>query len=218
MEALLRLGGIVTVLLAACAGHANTILTLTAPDPNNSLGVEYMSWTQSSAFTNVSISATFLDWSGNSSIPATGTAYLMDAVGPSATAANVIAGPIPISTSSATFTPVTLFTGLTLFADTYYLVISGDSNLDWASDFTAAVTLGSGVTQPAQPESYADDVNVNNAFFPSSVFTHPANDSFLMSVTGSPLTVAVPEPANWMFLVIPAGMLRRRRTLQFAKR
>ena len=85
--------------------------------------------------------------------PLTGNAYLMNAIGPSATVANQLA----IASISITGDPnaslngimVNLFSGLSLQAGTYYLVLSGNgtgNNGGWLIPNAPSTTVGAGVT------------------------------------------------------------------------
>jgi uncharacterized repeat protein (TIGR01451 family) len=93
----------------------------------------YASWNQpvGTAFNHVTVQVGIS--SGDGAL-ATGTAFITNAVGPGATAANVIAGPVTVGTSSMSATMVTIpFGSVTLQQGaTYFVVIQqGSGNLQW---------------------------------------------------------------------------------------
>ena len=125
------------LLASAAISHAATTIAVTDSTlPLNQgdffLGGLYSnvvaaSWGQSTTVTNATIAASL-----QSSDPAfrTGTAYLMNAIGPGTTAANQVVPPVSFTApfDLATFdfpAPLTiLFTGVTLGPGTYYLVLT----------------------------------------------------------------------------------------------
>ncbi len=154
-------------------------------------------WTQTSTFTNVSISARL-----NGSDPTyQGRAYLMNAIGPGTTpAAQVVSATFTAAPPTFVFHDVTLFTGLTLGPDTYYLVLwaplsssviawSAATNADASFVRAPGVTGGAGfyvAQSPALPVPFAP----NQTFFPF------IDRSLTYAVVGTP----VPEPATLMTL------------------
>src|SRR5271165_2084949 len=81
-------------------------------------------WTQINIFSNATIAASLR---GNANFR-TGTAYLMNAIGPGTSAANEIVAPVSFTAAIPTFndhTPLTvLFSGVNLGVGTYYLVLT----------------------------------------------------------------------------------------------
>lgn len=139
--------------LAALPAQAMTIASRTGSAAASASGIGCdacdtsfaVTWTQPAAYSGVAITANLLTIDG---LAAGGTAYLTNSTGPGA--ANVV--------PPATFTlpagapetpaPITLFSGLTLPAGTYYLTISnGSGNLGWAYVYGgAAENTAAGVT------------------------------------------------------------------------
>src|SRR5579884_57844 len=188
----------VTAIFAAC-GFGGTIVSdvYSAGTSGSSGGLYFTSWTQTGSFTNVAIGANLATDNGLST--STGTAYLMDAIGPGTTAANEVASPFAITVTGnpGINTMTALFTGLSLGPGTYYLVIDPSSfnqvdSLFWDETSPPLQTLGAGVTQNS-------DEQVNgtpNSFPPASSFVDKSN-SLIFSVTGDPVaTSGVPEPAS----------------------
>ncbi len=105
-------------------------------------GVYYVSWTQTGAYSGVSIAASLY----TTGAPASGNAYLTTKVGSGATAAQqVAAAPFTVSNTSPSL--VTVLTGVTLSPGTYYLVLDlSAAGLVWQSNATATITAASGVT------------------------------------------------------------------------
>jgi len=170
------------------------------------------------AFNDVSITA---DVAGHG----VGTAFLMTKVGPGATAADQVA------TASFTFPEifvapshtVPLFTGLSLPAGHYFLVLTGAPTVgvwDTTSFDKATTTLFpcdfSGPRCPVIIPNFPLwqlAGNINNPFAPASNFTpfHFGLGELLFSVTGTlasepPTTPPVPEPAS-LALLLTAGIV-----------
>jgi hypothetical protein len=205
MKHLLALGAIVAAFLIASHSTAVTVISVTGPvtgvtglGPNQTLAT---SWIQSDAFANVSINATLGGLQGTGT--ANGIAYLMNSIGPSTTVANQIAS-APF-TSTDVFTDTNLFSGLSLPAGTYYLVLHSENNAFWDNTSSPTTTAAPGVS--------ANGVyiaNNNNIYPPSDTFVSDTRN-FLFSVTGS----AVPEPATSALLALGAflgvaGVIRRK--------
>jgi MYXO-CTERM domain-containing protein len=162
----------------------------------NSGGFHVVTWTQTGSYTGVSIGANLGTANGLST--STGTAYLMDLIGPTATSLNEVTAPFSISVtgnpSINTMTP--LFSGLSLGPGTYYLVINPTStgqsdSLDWALTGTPLQTLDSGVTQ-------GTDLTNSGAvagFPPASSTTTEAN-SLIFVVNGTMTTSMPPTPSG----------------------
>ncbi len=160
--------------------------------------VEYMSWTQSSAYTVVNISALI-----GSILPPDPAfdAYLSDSIGSSAGAALYTATNInaPGTDDASKFTSITLFSNLSLGAGTYYLTIySTDSDsvndIRWATGTT--VNVGTGVTggyANAAGDGILDSTSPWKSTFVSSSSTLGFN------VTGI-ATAAVPEPSTFALM------------------
>ena len=200
------------LLLIAVPAFATTIISRTASDPLwDWSGVQYVSWTQSDAYTNVSVEATLRSNIGGA--PALGTAYLTNLIGSLATPANNVATPFSISIGNGSFAPISLFSGLTLGPGKYYLVISPaggvtDTALRWAGKNPNTETLGAGVTSNQDGMVY-NVGDFNAAYPPASTFGLKGR-TLLFSVTGD---AQIPEPATGA--IVLAGLcglalLRRR--------
>jgi hypothetical protein len=180
-----------------------------------------VSWTQASAFTNVNVEAYLF---GGGSPNEQYTAYLTNAIGPAATAVNNIAP--PITNVSQTFvapapgTPTTLFSGLSLGAGTYYLVIqslnTSSGGFMWESKAGLSPTFGAGVSggQFYLASSDAAYGLLNAGFAPGSVFAEPfIGGSVMYTVTGE-ASSATPEPLSLGLCgagLLAIGLARRRR-------
>ena len=112
-------------------------------------------WSLSTTYTGVTISFHLLDDSLGGPIAGTeGTAYLMNQIGPGATAANEVVAPDAISGLTNSDQNVTLFSGLTLGPGNYYVVLAtahllpspttASLGIDSSNSLTA--TTGPGVT------------------------------------------------------------------------
>jgi len=163
----------VLAVAALPAGAANIITRGGAPSGfwlTGGNNPAYASWNQpvGTAFSNVSVSVTISSADGN---PASGTAYITNAVGPAATAGNVIAGPVAVGTSS--IAPVSVPISFPAFnlpqGATYFLVIQqGTANLQWNFSGTAVESvsaappvtsnvdaIGTGPATPAYTASFS---------------------------------------------------------------
>lgn len=203
--AILGLGGPAGAdVIAAQTGTSNAALS----NPAN-----FVSWTQTSTYSNVTITAGLANALPNE-VPGQGTVYLTKRTGPGTTVADEIAR-ISLSNIPVAGALETLFTGLTLGPNTYYLVApsdAGGSGLGWLTgNFTSVA--GSGVTIDLSG-SVLELAHVD-AYAPASdFFTVPAGPPLLMfSVTGNPIGAPVPEPASLALLMtglLGLGLVVRR--------
>lgn len=168
-------------------------------------------WSQTVALTDASIDA---------GIDGTGTlvAYLTDQIGPGTTIADQIATSTFTVNNAPQSNEATVFTGLTLPAGTYYLVIAQSSAntgdiAAWAATANPVVT-GSPLFDVFPATSGG---GIENAFLPGSAFEESTVNSKatygFMEVSG----VAVPEPAEPIPLLVGSAflgwmVLGRRRT------
>lgn len=173
----------------------------------------YLSWTTTTAYSNVTIAANLFALAGGQV-----TAYLSNSVGTGATA---IATSSPVSVTSAQ-TNMTLFSGLTLPAGTYYLVLSGNmacgnTAIGWSYS-TGSPTVGPGVTLGAfgYDSPFIGSPNASNPVASTFVTNPGASLSVLVMATSAPAPTATPIPPSLMLVVTGlAGLgiyqLRRRR-------
>lgn len=191
----------------ALPATATTILSVSGPHGSTlSLGSTHQalvaSWSSTSAYSGVSVS--FQSNFG----PFTGTAYLMTQIGPGTTSAQQVAV-ASYSAASATPALTNLFSGLTLGAGTYYLVLTSNSAGGWDTPYTAGpavVSLAPGVTRGAQ--FIVNDGNgvPDLSYFPASSFSAlNAVYDLELEVTGS----LVPEPSRLLLLGLGFALLPR---------
>jgi uncharacterized repeat protein (TIGR01451 family) len=137
-----------------------------------------MTWTQTSSYANVNIAVSVRSIDPNHPNV---TAYLTTAVGPSATAADVVAtATVAAPPNTAPIYPlVTFFSGLSLPAGTYYLILAGDPNavqgVQNVSDGNATPVLDSGVSLSVTADQFAAEPSsqlgsINASFVPGSSF------------------------------------------------
>lgn len=219
------------LLTASLAGAATIISAVNNTVPNSmelnlpgsavtAAGV--ITWTQTSTFFNVSVSAYLFSNNPTGGPPEQFTAYLTNSIGPATTAANNLASPITgIGSTSAAPAPgpaTLLFSGLTLVPGTYYLTIQSlDTSVGgffWESQAGLSPTFGSGVTggQFFLAKSDGSTGSLNPTFAPAS--TLPLTNiggSVFYTVTGD---TTAPEPGSMVLLglgLVALGAIRRRR-------
>ncbi len=168
-----------------------------------------VSWTETGSYTNVSIGANLATNNGLST--STGTAYLLNMIGPGATSANELATPFSITVNGNpgvnSITP--LFSGLTLGPGTYYLAIVPTSvnqtnSLLWDGGSSPVQILGTGVTEGSD-ESLAG--SFNSAETPLSSFQN-------FVVTGTPQAVSTtPEPTSAALILIGLAVVGGRKVV-----
>lgn len=128
-------GGLFLALFSAPVSFADTIVSVTDPNPYNRpflflgglySGVAGAEWSQGAGYTNVTIDATLFSIDPNFR---TGTAYLMYEIGPGTSPLDEAAPPVNFTAPMEDVTvPVTqLFSGLTLRPATYFLVLTAPS-------------------------------------------------------------------------------------------
>lgn len=133
------------------------------------------------------------------------TAYLTTAIGPSETVADQIA------TSTVSVGPGpeqdTFFSGLSLGAGTYYLVLTpGDGqNYYWFGTNGAGgttVTTAPSVTYDGDDISGGFFGTINGANPPASTWTYFGDNGMNFQVTGAPASAIVPEPNSLSLLLV----------------
>jgi hypothetical protein len=181
-------------------------------------GWQAVTWTETGSYTNVSIGANLAISNGLST--GTGIAYLVTALGPSATLANLVAtDPITVSGNPGVNTMTSLFTGLSLGPGTYYLLINPTDinmtdSLVWDGGGTPTQTLDTGVIQQADRMLSG---TVATPPYDSANIASTLSVSHLFSVTGTAVVgnSNTPEPGTMGMLALGLGglgvFLRRKR-------
>jgi len=154
-------------------------------------------FTLGSSYTNVAIAASLT----STLLGQTGSAFLMNQVGPGTTIANQIATTpftfAQVASLSTVVSYVDLFSGLSLAPGTYYVVFSSTTAMP------SAITLGTGVTYTTAagtsvgiPE-FSNGSALNPAYPPASTWFNNGNGNRFFTVNG---TSAIPEPATILLL------------------
>ena len=208
---------IAAAILLANSAFATTLVSDTFDGSGSTgaaLGLFAVSWTQTGSWTNIAIGANLVSSSSGSA--GTGTAYLMDQIGPGTTAADDVASPFVFSIlgNPGINVMLPLFNALTLGPGTYYLVITESSGspspVYWDITTAPDQVSASGVTQNPNLSSGSPD-----SFPPASTFSTVAFAP-IFTVTGDPAVGAVPEPSTTTMMLIGltaviAGCWKRRR-------
>jgi hypothetical protein len=203
---------ICSILSLASLTAQTTIVSQTGAALSGFNTTSYASWTQTSAFSGVSIFGFFVNQNpSGAGAAATGTAYLTTQVGAGTTVAQQIAT-APISTTATVGTSTQLFSGLNLPAGTYFLVVSptagvaGPNTLNWSTNFNVngvTVTTAAGVT--ANPDFQL--FGVAAAYPPASTFNSNKGKILLYSVlagVAGAVTAAAGAPllTGWGMLIL----------------
>jgi hypothetical protein len=214
--------------LGPAPSHASVVIAEVAPQSgtliggNNIAAASAISFTTTSAFTDITISALF--YSNTFGATGSGTAYLTNSIGPGTTeGANEVAKvsltdlPSPFTTS----TPETVFTGLSLAAGTYYVILANDAGspgAGWGGAASPVVTTSPGVTIGYFSTNFIDPGLLAD-YSPASDFTTRGPDQgFVFSVIGSPAS-PVPEASTWAMMLIGfAGLGRAAYRMRAARR
>jgi hypothetical protein len=179
--------------MALAFGVASFADAATILDVDGSTGLRHnrafaASWTQTSLFEEVTITAEVEHLAS----AVTATAWLTTAIGAGTTVADQIA--------TAPITSSTIFSGLTLDAGTYYLVLMLEGSVGLGFDLNPTVATGAGVSIGS---SYDGPFLTFPPFGPSADFT-AVEGQVLYSVSGT--DASVPEPAT-LLLLGPAEIL-----------
>lgn len=189
--------GLPLLLCAAAAPiNATTIVSVTGPaDGQQTVLLAQIigsSWSQTANYVDVNIVAQTGGDCGLSGRGPCGAMYLTNAIGPSATPSNVIA-----STSLQTFRSSglnTIFTGLTLPANTYYLLLfngSTETEPYWATSSAPILATDTGVSPTG---SFITASGGSDYLFPPGSAVTSLNANLEYTVTGTP--AAIPEPSS----------------------
>ena len=168
-------------------------------------------WNQTSAFSNVGVAA-MIDpgESETESHSFSGTAFLMNQIGPGTTVANEI-GHSPFTVTGTAFNPtlVTLFTGLTLPSGTYYLILTaavGQTGGWENADVPTLVVAAPGVTLVEQK-----GLGGEPAYPPTAIFHHLGGNALEFQVTGNAVASEPGALVLAAFGVLPfVGIIRAR--------
>jgi hypothetical protein len=186
---------------------------------------EYVSWTSTGPYYGVTFNAVVLNTTGIGT--ASATVYLTNKIGPTATSANVVAGPVTLSTTSAApvSTPIPFSSPQVLPPGTYYLIIvNTTANLGW--ELQSATAPGSPAITTTAPDVTSNNdgivlnplLNVGTPY--ASTFTTPTPaQGTLFSVSGTPgLPPSIPTLSAWglggttLLLLLSTLVLLRRRS------
>jgi hypothetical protein len=186
---------------------AATIVSVTVPSPGgsglcitsnafggNCPGAAAASWSETSTYSGVSISAFIFD---QFSVGGTLDAWLTTGIGPGTTAAAQVAH-ATVSVPVGVFGQVNLFSGLTLGPGTYYLSLHGDP-LDWGMNPNSNVVLAAGVAQLAD---YSTTPCCQGSFVPAESFLAQTSTVRLSYIVTGDLVNTVPEPSS----AVPIGI------------
>ena len=188
----MKVGGLAVLAFLTTSAVANAASVLTVAGPPVSFvnqQVLSMSWGQSVTYSNIAITMPLQDSTLGGPIGGVeGTAYLMNQIGPGTTPANEVVPPAAVSGLPATFAPRTLFSGLTLPAGTYFVVLVSTNtsplSMSPAGTLSPVVTSGVGVGVGGGAAA------VTPAAYPPATTVGP-NMPLLITITGD-LGIAAP--------------------------
>jgi hypothetical protein len=198
-----------TLLLVAATGlHGANVVTTTGTSPFGFSGQPafVIGWNQAISYTGVTITMPLLDSTPTPLTGVEGTVYLVNQIGPGTTSANQVAAPVQISGLTGAYTTVTLFSGLSLPAGNYYLVLVPtntnpmSASPEGSSGANVTNTTGTSVT------SLGAGVPTTLAGYPpasSTTLNTPGNIFF--SATGTAGLPSTPAPSTLSLLLV--GML-----------
>lgn len=203
-----RLSVLSLFLLAAAASSAPaaTIVSVTASPTNVTAGtaITTAGWTQSSSYSNVSVSAVLSNASGSGASLAM-HAFLTNSAGPGTTVANEIAS-VAFNLAPGIFQNRSLFTGLTLGPGSYFLVMQMDGGTTPAGGWSVAVptiVTDTGVTRAADRFS-----STAAGYAPASVLS-PINNAQQLLYSVQSVDSSVPEPSTAAVVFVGLGLLIR---------
>lgn len=204
-----------TPALLVCAGVARLSAATIIDNYNATLGAGHtlqsaaVAFNLSVAYAEVSVSGRLYTGAGNGEFGlASGTATLLDALGPGTTP-NIIAqnGFVTDFSNPANIAPsITFFAGLDLNPGTYYLVLQSSANnsnpMIWQTTPNGPV-VGNGVTSVFNFVAAAQNATFTTQFIPVDTI-----DKVQYLVTGREVTGGdVPEPSTWALLTAGLGAI-----------
>jgi hypothetical protein len=197
---------------------ADPIIT-TNGTPNTGSGIDpsqfmVLQFTLGSNYNNVAISAALASFASGDS----GTAFLTNQIGPGTTVANQLATTnfnFALVSDLTTLVDVPLFSGLTLNAGTYDVVLTGPSPINdlISRNQSATYTTAAGASVAT---GFANTGNIDTTYSPASTFTLEGDTGLplFFTVTGNqPNTVPEPSYAVLLLAGLGAMLLRWRRRL-----
>jgi hypothetical protein len=198
------------LVLCGVCGFAANISVLGPPGDPPPGGVTFearvwaASWTSAGEYQNVSIDA----WvAGSNLFPSTSTtleAYLMTQIGPGTTVAQEVASvTVPVLLTNSSWSQIALFSGLTLPAGSYYLVLREPLNAGYwgiCNGTCTPITAGDVTLNPDQVAF------VGPAYYPESAFQSVITSTLAYSVTGDAVG-EVPEPSSLALTVLSLSVL-----------
>jgi hypothetical protein len=182
--------------IIAPVGTANNASVVNATQYN------LVRFTLGGSYSNVAMAASLTSITAGRS----GTAFLMNQVGPGTTVANQLATTsfnfAVVANASTDVSYVNLFSGLNLGPGNYFLVFASSNTV--ADSF---ITLGTGVsyttalgTSVGAPQ-FSSGANINAGYAPASTWTNSGLGNRFFTVDGTPAGAnAVPEPATILLL------------------
>lgn len=199
-----RLTTLAVLLASTSALHAGNLLTVTGTSPSGFYNQTSFvwGWSQAATYTNVTITMPLEDETTPNPIGGVeGTVYLMNQIGAGTTSANQVVAPFQISGLTASYTTVTLFSGLTLPAGNYYLVLVPTA----VSPMTASpaeVSTGQVVTTGPSVAVIGDGATISLASYPpATTITLQTPDNLFLSITGNASIPNTPAPSSLILLL-----------------
>jgi hypothetical protein len=182
----------------------------------NAAQFEAQGWTQTQTYANVDISVALFSWTPGATFDI--TAYLTNAIGPSAAPPALDSTTFSGETPDSNAETFLLFSGLTLGPGTYYLTLSSSDSAGeepgalWPTICGSGcpVALDSGVVLLSQSYSVNQSFGVQDlAYAPGSTFPPPSGPALNLTVVDDGLQdPSIPEPATFTEAVIAmAGLL-----------
>jgi hypothetical protein len=206
-----RLASLMALVATTALVQAANVINATGPSSVffGNQAVFVLGWSQGAAYTNVTITMPLEDNTSGGPIGGVeGTVYLMNQIGPGTTTANQVAPPISISGLTSAFTSRTLFTGLTLPAGNYYVVLvptnKSPLSMSPSGSNSSVVTTGTSVT------FLGTDNTASAAVYPPAtvVSLGTGEGSLTFAVAGDPAGLpSTPVPPSLILVLTAMGGL-----------